>query len=572
MLGHAAAREVAPAHPPAPADSYCGGPSRRPAWARSPWPHRRRRSGGTGRCSGPHLLIATIQRPYFERFGLPDRVDAFALPVEPAEATRCRIASSLSPSARSSSCATASWSRRAIVHTALIPLGNGFRCHSPVKRSQAGLRPPEARRAAARLTQSGSTVPLKPPNRGPITNGPNGLDRGSRTTRLLARRLRRDARRGRDGPRPARTRRCAGCSTAAAAPSWSAPRRVPRTARSTRSTSGATTSSGGSTGWSASQRPLVEKMTLFWHDHFATRDQDTPLLLRPEPACCASTRSATSRRCCARSRATTRCSLFLSLFDSSKWAPNENYARELMELFSPRQGLHGERHPRGGARADRLPRHAGRRRLRRHPTSTRSATTPASSASSASAASYDWRDVIDIVLAHRNARAVPRRQALELLRHRSRSTLPRRRGSCGSTARRSSRSSRSSPRSSRHPKLYANLDRPDMVKSPLVFLAGTLRTTGARRRALVVDLAARRHGPDAVPPAVGRRLGLGSGVAVDQHDEEPLPGGHLPDVDDGPLSVPDGSTPIDLSPAGRGRCAPGTASASRGSPTRRATP
>ena len=27
-------------------------------------------------------------------------------------------------------------------------------------------------------------------------------------------------------------------------------------------------------------RPLDEKMTLFWHDHFATTDQDTPLMLR----------------------------------------------------------------------------------------------------------------------------------------------------------------------------------------------------------------------------------------------------------------------------------------------------
>ena len=29
-----------------------------------------------------------------------------------------------------------------------------------------------------------------------------------------------------------------------------------------------------------------------------------------------------------------------------------------------------------------------------------------------------------------------------------------------------------------HPKLYANLDRPAMVKPPLVYLAGALRTTG----------------------------------------------------------------------------------------------
>jgi hypothetical protein len=30
----------------------------------------------------------------------------------------------------------------------------------------------------------------------------------------------------------------------------------------------------------------------------------------------------------------------------------------------------------------------------------------------------------------------------------------------------------------KHPALYANLDRPDMVKAPVVFLAGTLRTNG----------------------------------------------------------------------------------------------
>ena len=28
-----------------------------------------------------------------------------------------------------------------------------------------------------------------------------------------------------------------------------------------------------------SRRPLQEKLTLFWHDHFATTEQDTPLML-----------------------------------------------------------------------------------------------------------------------------------------------------------------------------------------------------------------------------------------------------------------------------------------------------
>ena len=82
-----------------------------------------------------------------------------------------------------------------------------------------------------------------------------------------------------------------------------------------------------------SQRPLVEKMTLFWHDHFATADQDTPLMLG---------QNHTLRRGGLGSfrtllGAVTRdpaMQLFLSLADSDKRAPNENYARELMELFT----------------------------------------------------------------------------------------------------------------------------------------------------------------------------------------------------------------------------------------------
>ena len=42
--------------------------------------------------------------------------------------------------------------------------------------------------------------------------------------------------------------------------------------------------------------------------------------------------------------------LFLSLFDSNKWAPNENYARELMELFCLGKG-YTEKDIREAARA-----------------------------------------------------------------------------------------------------------------------------------------------------------------------------------------------------------------------------
>ncbi len=128
--------------------------------------------------------------------------------------------------------------------------------------------------------------------------------------------------------------------------------------------------------------------------------------------------------------------------------------------------------------------------------------------SSASAASYDWRDVIDIVTAHRNHAPF---LVGKLWSYFITEPLD------ASTKARLVRIYRSKKLAIKpvvaeilaHPKLYANLDRPDMVKSPLVFLAGTLRTNGLGRRAPVVDLAARRHGPGAVPPAVGRRLGLG---------------------------------------------------------------
>ena len=59
--------------------------------------------------------------------------------------------------------------------------------------------------------------------------------------------------------------------------------------------------------------------------------------------------------------------LFLSLADSTKDAPNENFARELMELFTLGTRLLRARRARGGARADRLHRRLARRRHRHDP-------------------------------------------------------------------------------------------------------------------------------------------------------------------------------------------------------------
>src|SRR4051812_14012037 len=82
-----------------------------------------------------------------------------------------------------------------------------------------------------------------------------------------------------------------------------------------------------------SQRPLVEKLTLFWHDHFATADQDTPLMLAQNRLLRDRSLGAFPHLLNGVMRDPAM-QLFLSLANSSKDAPNENFARELVELFA----------------------------------------------------------------------------------------------------------------------------------------------------------------------------------------------------------------------------------------------
>ena len=223
------------------------------------------------------------------------------------------------------------------------------------------------------------------------------------------------------------------------------------------------------------QRPLVEKMTLFWHDHFATADQDTPLMLAQNralrrgalgsfrPLLGAVTRDAAMQ-------------LFLSLADSDKRAPNENYARELMELFTLGSG-YAERDVREAARAltgwesrwahdrfegihfNRDAHDAGVKRLfgRR--------------------GRFGTDDVLDLIVAHRRHAPFlaaklwsffvtdpPPRSTVRAL-----SALYRRSGL------------RIKPVVAAilsHPALYRRLDTPDMVKAPVVLVAGALRGAG----------------------------------------------------------------------------------------------
>jgi uncharacterized protein (DUF1800 family) len=224
-----------------------------------------------------------------------------------------------------------------------------------------------------------------------------------------------------------------------------------------------------------SRRPLQEKLTLFWHDHFATSDQDTPLMLA---------QNQTLRRHALGSfpallRAVTSDSamlLFLSLAGSDKEAPNENYARELMELFTLGGG-YSERDIRQAARAltgfrvdwdrDGPPRcfyeneahDAGAKRIFGHH------------------GHFDWQDVLRLCVAH------PAHAPFlvgKLWDYFVGTPIS------GGTRHRLSRIYRRSGHRIKpvvaeilaHPALYRKLDAPGMVKSPVVYLAGALRSSG----------------------------------------------------------------------------------------------
>lgn len=103
----------------------------------------------------------------------------------------------------------------------------------------------------------------------------------------------------------------------------------------------------------ASPSPLTERMTLFWHNHFATSQQKVRagqlmyrqnVLLRRE----ALGNFATLLHAVARDPAML---IYLDNAGSRRQAPNENFAREVMELFTLGEGRYGERDVKEAARA-----------------------------------------------------------------------------------------------------------------------------------------------------------------------------------------------------------------------------
>jgi len=225
-----------------------------------------------------------------------------------------------------------------------------------------------------------------------------------------------------------------------------------------------------------STHPLAEKMTLFWHDHFATADQETPLLLAQNRLL----RRHALGSFRALLGAITRdpaMQLFLSLADSPKEAPNENYARELMELFTLGGG-YTERDVREAARAltgyrsewdDRglvairwdPEQHDGgvKRILGRR-------------------GRFGVEELLDLVCAHpRHAPFMAEKLwSWFVATPPSRATV---RSLAGVYRRSGLRIGPVVRAILEHPALYRNLDAPDMVKSPVVYVAGALRASGS---------------------------------------------------------------------------------------------
>ena len=226
------------------------------------------------------------------------------------------------------------------------------------------------------------------------------------------------------------------------------------------------------------RHPLVERMTLNWHDHWATSNDkvgDVKLMMRQQRTLrrYALGNFRTLARAMVRDGAM---QIWLDLAGSSDEAPNENFAREFFELFTlgREQRLHGEGHPRGRARPDgvhvrlrhealRLRPQAARRRHEAHPRPAR-ALRPAR---------------------RRRPRArepAPRRLPVHADLGLLLAPHPARRGCCKQLVAAYTQSGYEvAPVLSlilADGALYADLEEPDMIKPPVVYVAGMLRQTG----------------------------------------------------------------------------------------------
>jgi uncharacterized protein (DUF1800 family) len=99
--------------------------------------------------------------------------------------------------------------------------------------------------------------------------------------------------------------------------------------------------------------PLREKMTLFWHDHFATsiKKVKQPVLMMEQNALFRKHAFGSFRELTQAIVRDPAMMLYLDTQSSSKSMPNENFAREVMELFTLGEGNYTEEDVREAARA-----------------------------------------------------------------------------------------------------------------------------------------------------------------------------------------------------------------------------
>ena len=99
--------------------------------------------------------------------------------------------------------------------------------------------------------------------------------------------------------------------------------------------------------------PLREKMTLFWHDHFATSIQKVkqPVLLIKQNELFREYAFGNLRDLTQKVVRDPAMILYLDTQSSSKSMPNENFAREIMELFTLGEGNYTEEDVKQAARA-----------------------------------------------------------------------------------------------------------------------------------------------------------------------------------------------------------------------------
>lgn len=99
-----------------------------------------------------------------------------------------------------------------------------------------------------------------------------------------------------------------------------------------------------------SKAVLREKMTLFWHDHFSTHVQ-FPILMQEQNNTIRKHALGSFRELLHAMSKDPAMILYLNNQQNKKAAPNENFAREVMELFSLGEGHYSEKDIKEAARA-----------------------------------------------------------------------------------------------------------------------------------------------------------------------------------------------------------------------------